>query len=200
MTYPSFNTGDILTASDMNAVGLWRVTPTSVAGTGVTLSGAAVNFTASATVSINGCFSSTYDSYFVICRSFGSVNGGFARWRLRVAGVDAQGADYYRYGFTTNSASAVLTAYNGAAETGWIPFLEYGTNAAESCTTHAFVHNPARSANRTVMSVNVNNSSGAARYTIDGMHAQAVAYDGFTIYANAGTMTGTVSVFGYRVP
>jgi hypothetical protein len=128
----------------------------------------------------------------------GSVAGGFTRWRLRVGGTNAAGTDYYRYGYTTTSASAGLTAYNGGAETSWIPISEYGTNAAEHCMTQVSVYNPALAANRTTMTIEVNNSSGASRYSLTGMHAQAVAYDGFSIIPNSGTVTGSLTVYGYR--
>ncbi len=49
MTYPSFSAGDILTAADMNAVGLWLV-KTQTVGTAV------------ASVTVTDAFSSTYDN------------------------------------------------------------------------------------------------------------------------------------------
>jgi len=49
MTYPSFTSGDILTAADMNAVGLWLV-KTQTVGTAVS------------SVQVTGAFSSTYDN------------------------------------------------------------------------------------------------------------------------------------------
>lgn len=52
MTYPSFNVGDILTAADMNSVGMW-VVKTQTVGTGVT------------SVTVTDAFSATYDNYFI---------------------------------------------------------------------------------------------------------------------------------------
>ena len=53
MTYPSFTSGEVLTAADMNAVGLWLV-KTQTVGTAV------------ASVTVTDAFSSTYDNYRII--------------------------------------------------------------------------------------------------------------------------------------
>ena len=188
MAIKTFTTGEVLTASDTNTylanAGLVYVTSTT--------------FTTSSQVNVDNCFTSTYDNYLILIKNHGSVAGGFTRWRLRVGGANAAGSDYYRYGYTTTSASAGLTAYNGGAETSWLPNSEYGTTAAESCMTEVSVYNPALAANRTTMTIEVNNSSGASRYSLTGMHAQAVAYDGFSIIPNSGTITGSLTVYGYR--
>ena len=52
MAFPTFTSGDVLTATDMNAVGLWLVKTQSV-GTGVS------------TVEVTNAFSSTYRNYYV---------------------------------------------------------------------------------------------------------------------------------------
>lgn len=52
MTYPVFASGDVLNASDMNAVGSWLV-KTQTIGTAVS------------TVTVTGAFSSDYDNYLV---------------------------------------------------------------------------------------------------------------------------------------
>ena len=53
MTYPVFATGDVLNASDMNAVGLWLV-KTQTIGSGV------------GSVAVTGAFSADYDNYKII--------------------------------------------------------------------------------------------------------------------------------------
>lgn len=52
MAFPSFASGDILTATDMNAVGLWLI-KTQTVGTAVS------------SVEVTGVFSSTYDAYII---------------------------------------------------------------------------------------------------------------------------------------
>ena len=53
MTYPSFSVGEVLTAADMNAVGLWLV-KTQTVGTGITT-----------TVDVTGAFSADFDDYLI---------------------------------------------------------------------------------------------------------------------------------------
>ena len=93
MGYPLFTTGDVLTASDMNAVGLWRVTNctvTSVGGTAATASNGVITIgTGNTSVTVNNAFSSDYLNYKVI------INGNSA---------SAQNDIQIRYsGTTTNS-------------------------------------------------------------------------------------------------
>ena len=143
MAIKTFTTGEVLTASDTNTflanAGLVYVTSTT--------------FTTSSQVNVDNCFTSTMDNYLLLIKGHGSVAGGFARLRLRVGGANAAGSDYYRYGYTTTSASAGLTAYNGGAEQSWVPAMEYGTNAAESSMAQIFVYNPALSANLSLIHI-----------------------------------------------
>ena len=52
MTYPSFNSGDVLTATDMNAVGMWLVKTQTITN-GVS------------TVTVTGAFSADYENYLI---------------------------------------------------------------------------------------------------------------------------------------
>ena len=56
MTYPVFADGDVLNASDMNAVGMWKAIPTSITGTGATLSSNVITLNNAGAVVINGIF------------------------------------------------------------------------------------------------------------------------------------------------
>ena len=69
MSYPSFTTGEVLTAADMNAVGLWLV-KTQTVGTGVTEQ------------EVTGAFSSTYDHYRITWTGGTTSAGGNIRLQL----------------------------------------------------------------------------------------------------------------------
>ena len=73
MGYPSFTTGEVLTAADMNAVGLWRMIPTSVT-TGATVSGAQVTLAGQTNYTINGIFNTNFTEYLLVARMT-STNG-----------------------------------------------------------------------------------------------------------------------------
>src|SRR4051812_23277948 len=94
--------GGKITAALWNAVvalvnkqGLTSVIPTSVAGSGVAVGAAGVvTFTAATVVNINGCFTSSYDSYLVVVdvpttSATLTITGVF-----RLAGTDVTTANY----------------------------------------------------------------------------------------------------------
>jgi hypothetical protein len=180
-----------------NPGGLELVTPTSVAGTGVTQSGATVLFSGASSVSVNGCFTSLYDHYKIIVNNFGSVVS-FTRWRLRAGGTDAVGANYFRYGFTTVYTSGSLTIYNGGTESSFVPCTSYGNSATGSGTSELFVSMPFANNAYTMTSTDCNDSNAGQIYKLNGTVNATTSFDGFTIYPNGGTITGTLQVFGYR--
>jgi hypothetical protein len=73
-------------------MGLVKVIPTSVAGSGVTLGATGtVTFAASTSVSINGCFSALYSNYRVVIAGSGTDNLD-GSLRFRAGGTDSTGA------------------------------------------------------------------------------------------------------------
>jgi len=63
MSYPSFNVGEVLTAADMNAVGLWLV-KTQTIGTSVS------------SVQVTSAFSANYDNYLIILAGGSGTQAG----------------------------------------------------------------------------------------------------------------------------
>jgi hypothetical protein len=98
MTFPSFVSGEVLRAEDMNAVGLWKV------GGGT--------FTNAATVDITG-FSSEYDSYrfTLVLKSVGAVTQVLAQI---YQGGTVRNTNYYGAGwyYLASGGSAVIGARN----------------------------------------------------------------------------------------
>jgi hypothetical protein len=166
----------------MNAVGMWKVTSTT--------------FSASSSVSINNCFSADYANYKVVITNYGSASG-FTRWRLRAGGSDASGGNYFRYGYTTVFSSGSLTVYNGGSETAWVPATSYGGSAGAIGVTELFIANPFQ-ATVTTTTTNCNDGFSASSYVLNGAHNLSTSYDGFTVYPNSGTITGTITVYGMR--
>lgn len=196
MTYPAFNSGDILTATDMNAVGLWKVKPASVsAGSSISATGD-VTFTTQSSVSINNCFSANYSHYLITASIRGSA-ASFARWRLRASGSDATGANYFRAGLSTSYGSGSLTPYNAGSETSWVPFSEYGTTSNGFGYSQIMVFNPFVAAT-TGANTTINNTDAASIYTQALTHGLQTSYDGFSVLPNSGTITGTIRVYGYN--
>lgn len=183
MAVKTFTAGAVLTASDTNTYlnngGLVYITQST--------------FTAVASVSINNCFTSTYDSYRITLQVFGSAASN-CRLRLRVGGVDANGTDYYDRGYYNNAG--VITALTGTAVQ-QVFLTNYDTNVGYPGRVSCDIHGPNLAA-RTVFHTQWADSFTVLAGDTHSTHATGNAYDGFTLSPAAGTITGTVRVYGYR--
>ncbi len=196
MPVPVFTAGETLDASEMNAVGLWRVTNctvSSVGGTAATASNGVITIgTNNTSVTVNNAFSADFDNYrIVISGGVSSVAAGALNMTL---GATATG--YYRAGAYMLYSGGVITGFNNSNDSSWRGVLE-----ATTTTLSAFVDlsNPFASKN-TVFS----NHASAARtdgYSLfmGGYLANTTSYTGFTLTASVGNVTGgTIRVYGYR--
>ena len=185
MAIKTFTTGEVLTAADTNTYlansGLVYVTSTTFSG--------------SASVSLNNCFTSTYTSYRVVLTLTGSTAGGFANFRVRASGSDLTGANYYRYGYTA-AFSGAFSSYNAGGQSAFVTVGQWGGGLISTC--YMDISEP-MTANRTNWIANVNDTGGGSSYNLNGLVDVTTAYDGFTVYQNGGgTITGTITVYGYR--
>lgn len=177
MTYPSFNPGDVLFASDQNAVGLWLV-KTQTVGTGVS------------SVTVTGAFSSDYTNYRIIY-----TNGDMSASTVMKMQLGATTTGYYGcyiYGQSTGSAVA------GANDNNTSSFTYAGGNS-DVVTTHLIcdVMNPFIAEQTAISAQMVHYSTFFGTYT--GVIANTTSYTAFTLIPFSGTMTGgTIRVYGYR--
>lgn len=193
MPVPVFTTGEVLTAASMNRIMGFKMIPTSAVN-GTVSSDGDVTFTAQTTVSLNGCFTADFDTYRVYLYLSGSTAGSFAKLRFRAAGTDSAGNNYYRYGYTSAYAGA-LAGYNAGPENAFNVVGQWGGSLASRCFME--IDNPI-AAVRTGWFANVNDVGAGAAYNLNGVIDLTTSYDGFTVFPNAGTMTGTIRVYGYR--
>lgn len=181
MSYPSFVTGEVLTASDMNAVGLWLVKSQTV-GTGVS------------SVTVTGAFSADYDAYRIVYTGFtcsvgGSVlfmrcvtSGGVdnaANWKGNTFFVITGTAGGLNNAATTSGANAEVagigTKVTSAVFDVTAPFLTQNTQTSFSSAEDVYW--------RTGASILDNNTS----------------YTGLKIIPSGGTLTGgTIRIYGYQ--
>lgn len=179
------------------AAGLAVVAPSSIANSGGTssLTGTEVTFTTVNTVSLNGVFTSTHKSYRIICNITAAAAGAYTNMRLRASGTDNSSSNYRWHYFYGN--------YTGAATVN-------GLNSAGLTTSFAvgYLNNPGGGA----FALDIMGPQ-ATQYTSfygrtqnlgtdaggsTGDMSVTTSYDGFTLLAASGTMTGTVTVFGYK--
>lgn len=174
--------------------GLSIGTDGNVAGAGLDLI-VSQSFTAASTVSVNNCFTSTYDNYRVLVDFTPSTTGQEVRFRLRSGGVDAVTA----YDYTLLNAQNTTVAGTGvAATTSARISATFGTTSGHFCSLD--IASPFTSASTRANYMSLRPSAGAIPLVEFGVafHATASSYDGFTIYPASGTITGTIRVYGYR--
>ncbi len=175
MSFPSFASGEVLTAADMNALGLWLV-KTQTVGAGVS------------SVTVTGAFSSTYDNYLI------AVSGGTASGNTTLSfrcGTTASGYRYsYLYASLASSPQAVGTVTGTQIE--YVGFVNTtGTNAMIE------VSGPFLSGPTMITGDGGSIANFAGRVT--GLEPNNTSFTSFTLLPTTGTFTGcTIAVYGYR--
>ena len=177
-TPPDFTAGSVLTAAQMNAVGLWLVKSVTI-GSGVS------------SVDVTSAFSSDYDNYII---GYTSVD----------ASVDNTGL-LFRFG---TAASPVTTNYKYAGKfSGYTGtnldvnqntpvYWEVGGTETDVNAGMFSVYGPNLTA-RTTFSAQFARTDAA--FAFAGIHDAATQHTGFHLYPASGTLTGgTIRVYGYR--
>jgi len=178
--------------SVVKGAGLDLITPTSIANSGgsASASGGAVTLSAVNSVSLNGCFSSTYDNYRIVFRGNQSAASNLEAL-LRLSGTDASGANYSRQYVVADNAT--VSAGRTTGNTNYVLAASAATVGGWCCDIYA----PAIAANTAFMTV-VARGDSVTQFE-SGIHSVATAYDGITLIGGgASTITGTVRIYGYR--
>lgn len=178
-TPPTFSSGSILTAAQMNAVGLWLVKSQTI-GTGVS------------SVTVTGAFSADYDAYKII------VSGGVSSQTVTNIALKLGASTTGYYSNTYYTAVTSTTVSNAGTNNGssWIYGGLAGTTAIEVSLD---LINPYL-AKYTILQNGIYCDPSALGYgTTNGSHNVATSYTDFTLTPGAGTLTGgTIRVYGYR--
>lgn len=176
--------GQVLTADSTAATGLVWATPSS--GGLVLLN--TTSFSAVASQSINDVFSTTYNNYKIVIYTSADSDRDM-QLRLRVSGSDNSTASSYNWHRQASFSGTALLA--DRTDTYW--------NIGASATAAKFpqiieLGNPFIAEPTGITAV-------GGRHTLSqfmtGYHNQSTSYTGFTLFPNTGTITGSVSVYGY---
>jgi len=186
MPYPYTN-GDVLNATDMNAVGLHLITPSSV--TNGTLSGATVTIgSAVSSVTVNGVFSADFDNYrLVVTGAAYSVSNTTVMFRPS----NATTAYYGLMDVDLWTGATSTDYYNNGS------FLGIGltTTVAGASVSSTDIFQPFATL-RTLIAGQHYGNGYMGRHI--GNHNVDQSHTSFTIAPNSGTMTGgTIRVYGY---
>lgn len=180
-TPPDFTTGQVLTAAQMNAIGLWLV-KTQTIGTAV------------ATVNVTSCFTSDYDNYCVLWSDVTASTSGNVFYLRMLTGTTPTTANCYgNTYYVVNGGAGALTNANYANGN----YLEVGcADATSKNHGKCEVLGPALASY--TRSSYMDADDNYLRWH-SGIHRVSTAYNGFEFSIGAGTMTGgTICVYGYR--
>ena len=177
MTYPVFASGDVLNASDMNAVGLWLV-KTQTIGTAVS------------SVTVTGAFSADYDNYRLVCNhtSFSTTANVLVQLGTGTATTTNYNGyirtAYNPWGTATPADVAVTNAFQATSSTG----------AATSFSMDIFAPNLARVTYAGGHFANQSNGGYLA-----GRQSDSTQFTSLHVSVTAGTMTGgPIKIYGYQ--
>lgn len=148
---------------------------------------------AAATVSIDNCFTSTYDNYLVVSRLSRTSAGGI-NLRFRVGGVDATGANY---NYQAVQAGANSTGAGATFSTGRTSGLAVGDSGGVDNNSASITITSPALATPTNATSTTSYLNGTVIAIIGSYHSLSTAYDGITVFPTAGTITGEIRVYGY---
>lgn len=176
----------------IQAFGTYLIRPTSVTGTGVTISptGEILLSNTSSEAFINGVFTSKFKKYkIVIDATFPTASGGVMN--LLKAGVQDTGAAYSQQHLGGFAATA--TASSLLSGTFW---SLWGINAFDVLSEITIIDPASSNFTRTKVDYSIVNSSyGVGQFAA--IHGVLESFDGFRIATAGGNFTsGTVSVYG----
>lgn len=191
-TYTQAQTNDVAAA----ATGLRMVIPTNIAvgsGTGSVDANGAVTFSGASSVSLNGCFTSTYDNYRIVINvTSASGTGDRIRFQLRASGTNTA-TNYASNGFywQLNGGASGLEGNQSA-------YIVMGYSSGTNWTHNVSdIISPFLSAPTATMGLTVRGDAYAV--TSAGLQSDSTSFDGFTISPlNAVNITGTIRVYGYK--
>ena len=150
-----------------------------------------------ASVSINGCFTTDYDTYKVlISHGYGS-SGGNLLMRLRAAGSDAS-AGNYNYETLQGYLATAPYAGNYASRTS-MRLGSVGTAVGTGVYVSADFFGPKLAQPTAVIAQHNANPAAPIVEHWHGFLNDSSAYDGLTVYPSDGPWSGgTIKIFGYR--
>jgi hypothetical protein len=178
--------GTVLTADSAETTGLKWAAASSGALTLITTQ----SFTTSAALNINDIFSTTYDHYRLIFTMSNSASTAITA-RLRVSGADNTNSSYNTQRLTVSGSNVTAAVATSATS---FEITDY--TASETFIVDAMIYNPFASKNTNAIfqsTVEVPPSY----WVRSGLFDATTSFTGLSILPISGTITGTVSVWGY---
>jgi hypothetical protein len=156
------------------------------------------SFSAVSSVSVNGCFSSSYQNYFMACKfATASASDALVNLRFRASGSDDTGTNYSTNRIRQN-AGTIGGSSNPSSNSLWtVATLDNGWQDRSAFKLDIFA--PQVSTATVGLGHCSNISAGEGRNEIYSHAVQnTTAYDGFSLLVSSGTFGGTIRLYGYK--
>lgn len=182
-TPPTFTVGQVLTAAQMNAVGMWKVAETS--------------FSNSSGVEIQNCFSSDYRNYLMKLTFYGNNNHNLQMQYMSGTNTIDSTSTYDRWGYLWITSIVNFNALNQPSN-----FLgNYFSAAQNFSTAEVSIYQPnVAGVYTTSHTTGWSGDSGLAIY-FDNQKKATTQYTGIYLFPGPGTastISGTATVYGLR--
>ena len=154
------------------------------------------SFSGVSTQSINDVFSTTYDYYRIVCDINPSGTPDL-QMRYRVSGADNSTSNYNYEGFVARTNN---TSQSVSSTTGSTIHVIGGINNSGANAMAIEIYRPFNNDSPTKHTVlgHMHDSTSYITSFRGGVFAANTSFTGFTIFPSAGTITGSLSVYGYN--
>ena len=175
---PDFVAGQVLTAAQMNKIGLWLV-KTQTIGTAVS------------SIAVTNAFSADYQNYWIL------ISGGAGSTVVNLnMTLGSTTTGYYYAGWTSSMAVDSLTAsraQNAAS------FAAAGTGTTSRIMANILLYSPFETDETVAIYNNCTATTSGSSYALNGFLNNTTSYTDFTLTTSTGTVTGgTIYVYGFR--
>jgi hypothetical protein len=185
------------TADWGSRAGLAKIVPSSVAvgsGTGSADTLGTVTFSGASSVSLNNAFNTTYNNYKIFVNISSASTTDTFRLRLRASGTDNSSSNYVISGVVRYTDNGEVAQGNSGTTSFQLGRFHTTGGWAESLIINPFetleTKYYARGTRRPATTPEAEWSGGNTTVT--------TSYDGFTVLASSGNITGTVLIYGYN--
>ena len=184
------STSQVLTVA--GGVPSWSTPAASASG--LTLINA-TTFTAQTSVSINNCFSATYENYRIVLNYIGTASN-WLRFRMRNSGTDDSTSNY-RYAMNYLSATGTVGNLDSGNPDSFGLLGDLVGTGSQYAGSSCDIYSP-------FSSTRITSLAGVGIYSTAGMnffatHNVASSFDGLTIYGSGvATITGNIRIYGYQ--
>jgi hypothetical protein len=180
-TPPTFSAGAVLTAAQMNQLGLFLIKSEAIVGT-------------PSTINVTDVFSADFDNYLItLTGTQGSALGDVGFYMGTTLGATG----YYGFMPYGIPSGTTLFAVNNNNGTNW-PYVA-SVDASANSAMHVTLNAPFLNENTFINAPYIGGGNNRAYGVFNGWLSDTTSYTDFSIYQTVGTFTGgTIRVYGYR--